>query len=115
MRQTRDHLELKAFIQRCRRADLDKLIKLTNLPRGGLKQDIQLRLISYLDQDPSTEFLSALNELRGLMYNPVSKFFPCLQCFCSHGNLLKFHDLQICFNYIFELRILMQLIPRPIT
>uniref|UniRef100_A0A3Q0KTB8 Putative sumo ligase n=1 Tax=Schistosoma mansoni TaxID=6183 RepID=A0A3Q0KTB8_SCHMA len=72
MRQTRDHLELKAFIQRCRRADLDKLIKLTNLPRGGLKQDIQLRLISYLDQDPSTEFLSALNELRGLMYNPVN-------------------------------------------
>ncbi|CAH8444252.1 unnamed protein product [Schistosoma rodhaini] len=72
MRQTRDHLELKAFIQRCRRADLDKLIKLTNLPRGGLKQDIQLRLISYLDQDPSTEFLSALNELRGLVYNPVN-------------------------------------------
>ncbi|CAH8462196.1 unnamed protein product [Schistosoma turkestanicum] len=72
MRQTRDFLELKAFIQRCRRTDLDKLIKFTNLPRGGLKQDIQLRLISYLDQDPSTEFLSALRELKELMYSPVN-------------------------------------------
>ncbi|CAH8476234.1 unnamed protein product [Schistosoma guineensis] len=98
MRQTRDLLELKAFIQRCRRADLDKLIKLTNLPRGGLKQDIQLRLISYLDQDPSTEFLSALHELRGLMYSPVN-----LQFQQSNGNFdphCPSNDLPSSFVYL---------------
>ncbi|CAH8481677.1 unnamed protein product [Schistosoma margrebowiei] len=98
MRQTRDLLELKAFIQRCRRADLDKLIKLTNLPRGGLKQDIQLRLISYLDQDPSTEFLSALHELRGLIYSPVN-----LQFQQSNGNFdphCPSNDLPSSFVYL---------------
>ncbi|CAH8462025.1 unnamed protein product [Heterobilharzia americana] len=72
MRRIRDVQELKACIQRCRRADLDRLIKLTNLPRGGLKQDIQMRLISYLEQDPSTEFISALHELRTLMYGATN-------------------------------------------
>nr|CAH8832446.1 unnamed protein product [Trichobilharzia regenti] len=69
MRDMRSLQDLKACILRCRRSDLDRLIKLTNLPRGGLKQDIQLRLIAYLDQEPSTEFLVALIELNKRMYS----------------------------------------------
>ncbi|KAA0188791.1 E3 SUMO protein ligase PIAS2 [Fasciolopsis buskii] len=55
--------EYRALILRCKRPELDKLIKSTDLPRGGLKQDLQLRLISYLDQEPPDAFLNSLNDL----------------------------------------------------
>ncbi|TPP65433.1 hypothetical protein FGIG_09889 [Fasciola gigantica] len=59
-----DFEEYRALILRCKRpAELDKLIKSTDLPRGGLKQDLQLRLISYLDQEPPDAFLNSLNDL----------------------------------------------------
>ncbi|CAL8092728.1 unnamed protein product [Calicophoron daubneyi] len=64
MRADQDYQVLRAIIQRCKRPELDKLIKLTNLPRGGLKQDLQLRLLSYLEQGPSDAFLGALNGLQ---------------------------------------------------
>ncbi|VDP94872.1 unnamed protein product [Echinostoma caproni] len=58
-----DFEEYRALILRCKRPELDKLIKSTDLPRGGLKQDLQLRLISYLDQEPPDAFLNSLNDL----------------------------------------------------
>ncbi|KAF7255074.1 hypothetical protein EG68_08130 [Paragonimus skrjabini miyazakii] len=64
MRHDLDYSELRSYIQRCKRWELDKLIKLTNLPRGGLKPELQQRLISYLGQDPSPRFLALLNDFR---------------------------------------------------
>ncbi|KAG5453702.1 E3 SUMO-protein ligase pias1 [Clonorchis sinensis] len=57
------YAQLRSFIQHCKRSQLDALIKFTNLPRGGLKPDLQLRLLSYLDEAPNPVFISALNDL----------------------------------------------------
>ncbi|KAA3680203.1 uncharacterized protein DEA37_0007409 [Paragonimus westermani] len=69
MRDDFDYVELRSYIQRCKRWELDKLIKLTNLPRGGLKPELQQRLISYLGQDPSPRFLALLNDFRLGLHN----------------------------------------------
>ncbi len=48
------------FILSCKRKTLENLLKAGNLPIGGLKQELVLRLLRYIDLGPSAEFQAAI-------------------------------------------------------